>query len=87
MKDQNPIDIIPNPSRKFENEYTTSYQLDLSKWISIFTNLFPIEDRPTGEEDKSFLYRLRPILYEFVTSKIPTEHQVGNIKLEQSSQY
>ena len=79
MKDQNPIDIIPNPSPKFEKEYATSHQPDLSKCISIFTNLFPIEDRPTGEEDEPFVYRLRPILDQLVTSKIPTEHQVGTV--------
>ena len=66
-KDQNPIDITPNPSRKFEKEYTTSYQPDLSKCISIFTNLFPMEDRPTGKEDEPFVYRLRPILDQLVT--------------------
>ena len=79
MKAQNPIYIIPNPSPKFEKEYTTFYQPDLSKCISIYTNLFPIEDRPTGEEYEPFVYRLRPILDQLVTSKIPTEHQVGTV--------
>lgn len=49
---------------------------DLSKYMSIFTNILPIEDRPTGEDDEHFCaaYVLFWINLQHQTCN---EHQVG----------
>ena len=65
--------------KNFEQTPYQNQGPDLSKFILIFTNLFPVNDRPTGEEDEAFVYRLRQILDQIVTSKIPEEHQVGTV--------
>lgn len=41
--------------------------------------MFPTEDRLTWEEDKPFVYRLRPILDQHTTSNIFHKQQVGAV--------
>lgn len=54
---------------------TPSSGSDLVKYISIFTNIFPIEDCSTGEEDEALVHCRHPIFDQIITSDIQNQTQ------------
>ena len=49
---------------------------DLTNSIRILTSIFPVDQRPTGEETEPFMHKLQPILEQMHASQIPKKHQV-----------
>jgi len=43
------------------------------------TSIFPVENRPSGEETEPFMHTLQPIIDQLAISKIPPDHHVTTI--------
>ena len=79
---QNNIDqnnIQHNQNRLDQNNNNNNVQYDLSKCITIMTNLFPEKNRPSGEEEEPFMHLLEPIIKQLTYANIPEAHQIGAI--------